>query len=188
MIKLMHRHLNTSRPIRILDICTGSGCIALALAKHLPKDSAQIIGLDVSKKAVSLANHNLDVHQTSIRNTVEFRQKDVFHLDLKEPFDLIVSNPPYITHDEYNSLDPDVKEWEDSRALVADQQGTHIHKRIIQVAKHCRTYAEGLPRLIMEMGGTHQIRLLTEEMKHSGFKDIVVWKDLADKDRVITGY
>lgn len=184
----MHQHLDKSRPLRILDICTGSGCIALALAKHLPKNSAQIIGLDISNKAISLANHNLNIHKISIRNTVEFQEKDVFDLDPKEPFDLILSNPPYITHDEYNTLDPDVKEWEDSRALVANEQGTHVHKRIIQVANHCRPYADGLPRLIMEMGGTHQIESLTEEMQNNGFKDITVWKDLADKDRVITGY
>ncbi|KAI7894139.1 S-adenosyl-L-methionine-dependent methyltransferase [Mucor mucedo] len=188
VIQLMHQYLDKSRPLRILDICTGSGCIALALAKHLPKDSAQIIGLDISNKAISLANHNLNIHKLSIRNAVEFREKDVFNLDLKEPVDMIVSNPPYITHDEYNSLDPDVKEWEDPRALVADEQGTRIHKRIIQVAKHCRPYNNDLPRLFMEVGGTHQIKPLTEEMQINGLNDIEVWKDLADKDRVIVAH
>jgi release factor glutamine methyltransferase len=183
----MHQHLNKSDPIRILDLCTGSGCIALALAKHLPKDSARIVGLDVSSKAISLANHNLSVHSSSIQNDVRFQQKDLFNLDGKEPFNLIVSNPPYITHKEYDTLDPDVKDWEDSRALVADEEGTHVHKKIIQIAEYCKPYASGLPRLVMEMGGTHQIECLTEEMGKCKFTDIKVWKDLANKDRVILG-
>lgn len=184
----MHKHLSKTNPIRILDLCTGSGCIALALAKHLPKDSAQIIGLDISSKAVSLANHNLGVHNSSIQNSVQFQQKDLFQLQLEEPINLIVSNPPYITHKEYESLDPDVKDWEDSRALVADEEGTHIHKKIIDVSKYCRPYASSIPRLVMEMGGTHQIKCLAEEMDKNEFKNIEVWKDLAGKDRVITGY
>lgn len=186
----MRQHLDKSKPLKILDICTGSGCIALALAKHLPKDSSHIVGLDISAKAISLANHNLDVHEQSIQNSVEFQQKDVFDFNLeREEFNVILSNPPYITHEEYDTLDPDVKDWEDSRALVADEEGTHVHKRIIEVAKHCHPYANNnVPRLVMETGGTHQIDPLTNIMKENGFKEIAVWKDLVDKDRVITGY
>jgi release factor glutamine methyltransferase len=186
----LRQHLDKSKPLRVLDICTGSGCIALALAKQLPKDSTQIIGLDISEKAISLANHNLDVHRASIQNPVEFQQKDVFDLNIgKESFNVILSNPPYITHEEYDTLDPDVKNWEDSRALVAHEQGTQIHKKLIEVAKYCRPYLNNhIPRLVMEMGGTHQIESLTKVMQENGFKDIAVWKDLAEKDRVITGY
>lgn len=182
----MHQYLDQSRPLRVLDICTGSGCIALALAKHLPKDSTEIIGLDISNKAIDLANHNLNLHKSMIQNSVEFQRKDVFDLDLtNKNIHLIISNPPYITHEEYKSLDPDVKEWEDSRALVAEDQGTQIHKRIIQIAKDCQPYHHLLPRIFMEMGGTHQINTLKNELDLNGFKDITVWKDLADKDRVI---
>ncbi|KAG2236964.1 hypothetical protein INT48_002033 [Thamnidium elegans] len=188
VIKLMHQHLDQSRPLRVLDICTGSGCIALALAKHLPKDSAEIIGLDISNKAIDLANHNLNLHKSDLQNSVEFQQKDLFDLDLNgSNINLVISNPPYITHQEYESLDPDVKYWEDSRALVTDDQGTHIHKKIIQLAKYCQPL-DNIPRLLMEMGGTHQVNTLTKQMQLNGFNNITVWKDLAEKDRVIYGF
>lgn len=183
----MRTRISKSNPFKVLDVCTGSGCIALAMAKHLPKDSAKILGLDISSEAISLANQNLKVHKLSIQNQVQFQEKDIFDFDAEEPFDLIVSNPPYITNEEYDALDPDVKDWEDSRALVADEAGTRVHKRVIQVARKCHS-TEGVPRLIMEMGGTHQVDTLSQEMQLNGFKDIQVWKDLADKDRVIIGY
>lgn len=184
----MHQYLDRSRPLRVLDMCTGSGCIALALAKHLPKDSAEIIGMDISNKAIDLANHNLNLHKLNLQNSVEFQQRDLFDLDLNgSNINFVISNPPYITHQEYESLDPDVKDWEDSRALVADDQGTHIHKKIIQLAKHCQPL-DNIPRLMMEMGGTHQINTLTKQMQLNGFDNITVWKDLAEKDRVIYGF
>lgn len=188
MIQLLEQRI-ASKPLRILDICTGSGCIALALAKHLPKNSAHITGLDISNKAIDLANLNLDTHKPSLRNPVEFHQKNVFDLELQqqEPYNVIVSNPPYITNQEYKILDRDVKDWEDPRALVAEEQGTRVHKRIVEVSKYCRPLINDRPYLFMEIGGTHQIKPLTEYMLKHGFKTIDTWKDLADKDRVITG-
>lgn len=174
------------KPLRILDVCTGSGCISLALAKHLPKDSVRITGLDISAKAISLSQHNLDLHRSQLRNPVEFHIQDVFQYTPSDEIHLIVSNPPYITNEEYETLDPDVKDWEDDRALVAPDQGTRVHQGVIQVAKYCTPLTKG-PHLLMEMGGTHQIKLLRDLMLQQGFKTIDVWKDLAEKDRVITG-
>ncbi|KAI8148146.1 S-adenosyl-L-methionine-dependent methyltransferase, partial [Fennellomyces sp. T-0311] len=129
------RHKKES--FRVLDICTGSGCIALALATHLP--NASIFATDLSTDAIDLAQHNHQIHASLIRNSVlRFKQIDVFDdqaMNL-DPFDLIVSNPPYITRDEYEHLDPDVKQWEDVRALVADQEGTAIHRRIATLASN----------------------------------------------------
>lgn len=146
--------------------------------------------MDISTKAIELANLNLDTHKGSLRNSVEFHQKDVFELELQEqepPFNIIVSNPPYITNQEYKLLDHDVKDWEDPRALVAEEQGTRVHKRIVEVSKYLRPIVNDRPYLFMEVGGTHQIEPLTEYMLKNGFKTIDTWKDLADKDRVITG-
>ena len=116
-------------------------------------------------------------------------------------FDLIVSNPPYITFDEYKDLDPDVKQWEDSRALVAEEQGTAVHRRIVELASQgllCKQEEENeekdgfekamIPRLVMEFGGTHQVEPLKRMMMDKKlFQEIQVWKDLAGKDRVIVG-
>ncbi|KAF7728043.1 hypothetical protein EC973_006679 [Apophysomyces ossiformis] len=173
-------------PLRVLDICTGTGCIALGLSAHLPKNTTEITGIDVSTDAIELANHNRIVHADRLRNPVSFQQMDAFKFCLrskKQPH-LIVSNPPYITAEEYAHLDKDVKDWEDKRALVADEEGTSVHKRVIKIASQIPE--TGLPRLVMEMG-INQAELLTEEMSNAGFKNIEVWKDLADRDRVILG-
>lgn len=188
LVELMRKRISKSNPFKVLDVCTGSGCIALALAKHLPKDSADILGLDISSEAISLANQNLKVHKPSLQNQVQFQEQDIFDYNVEEPFNLVISNPPYITNEEYDVLDPDIKDWEDSRALVAEEEGTRVHKRVIQIAKDCPSKAEDIPRLIMEIGGTHQVETLSTNMQQNGFKDIQVWKDLADKDRVIIGY
>ncbi|CEP09951.1 hypothetical protein [Parasitella parasitica] len=188
VIELIRNQLSAiKRPLRILDICTGSGCISLALAKHLPNNSVHITGLDISEEAISLSNHNLKVHQAQLGNPVEFQVADIFEYKPKAMDDihLLVSNPPYITGEEYAALDPDVKDWEDARALVAPDQGTRVHQRIIQVAKHCKPLIQG-PHLFMEIGGTHQIGLLSGLMRQQGLTSIEVWKDLADRDRVIT--
>ncbi|EPB86179.1 hypothetical protein HMPREF1544_06991 [Mucor circinelloides 1006PhL] len=187
VIEMLKNQLSTvQKPLRILDVCTGSGCISLALAKHLPKDSVHITGLDISTKAISLSHHNLDLHRSQLQNPVEFHVQDVFQYTPQDDIHLIVSNPPYITDEEYETLDPDVKNWEDARALVAPDQGTRVHQGVIQVAKYCKPLTKG-PHLLMEMGGTHQIKLLSDLMLQQGFKSIDIWKDLADKDRVITG-
>ncbi|KAL0136973.1 S-adenosyl-L-methionine-dependent methyltransferase [Mucor lusitanicus] len=187
VIDMLKNQLSTvQKPLRILDVCTGSGCISLALAKHLPKNSVHITGLDISAQAVSLSQHNLELHRPQLQNPVEFHVQDVFQYTPRDDIHLVVSNPPYITDQEYETLDPDVKDWEDARALVAPDQGTRVHQGVIQVAKHCAPLTKG-PHLLMEMGGTHQIKLLSELMLQQGFKSIDVWKDLAGKDRVITG-
>ncbi|KAL0087123.1 S-adenosyl-L-methionine-dependent methyltransferase [Phycomyces blakesleeanus] len=187
-------------PLRVLDVCTGSGCIALAMSAHLPAARASILGLDIGSEAIDLARHNLKVLDDELQNPVEFRQQDIFD-PVKEPFfDVVVSNPPYITTEEYAVLDADVKDWEDERALVALEDGTRVHKRIIEVVsahtkpndsnndKNKNIEEREFPRLIMEMGGSHQVDALSYSLEKHGFRNISVWKDLADKDRVIVGY
>ncbi|KAI7900354.1 S-adenosyl-L-methionine-dependent methyltransferase [Cokeromyces recurvatus] len=175
-----------SQPLEILDVGTGTGCIALALARHLPRDSAHVTGIDISSEAIALANQNYHNCKQSLNNTVSFKEIDVFKLN-QQP-NMIVSNPPYITTNEYKDLEPDVKDWEDPRALVAAEEGTFVHKRIIELAKECRPVFKDIPYLFMEIGGRHQVEILKTQMSKNGFQNIEVWKDFADKDRVILGY
>ncbi|KAI9472411.1 MAG: S-adenosyl-L-methionine-dependent methyltransferase [Benjaminiella poitrasii] len=189
--RLSKSNLPLTNPLEIIDVGTGSGCIPLALARHLPKHSLHGIGIDISSDAILLARKNYLACKPLLKNTVDFEQTDIFELDLPRrtrSCNIIISNPPYITKDEYQSLDPDVKEWEDTRALVAEDNGTYIHKRIIEVAKFCKPIFKDIPYLFMEIGGTHQIEQLIKHMKANGFDHIQVWKDFAGKDRVISGY
>ncbi|KAI9317561.1 S-adenosyl-L-methionine-dependent methyltransferase [Dichotomocladium elegans] len=187
---LQEQQQEQSLPFRILDICTGTGCIALALASQLP--NVQVTAIDIAPAAVALAKHNQTIH--GIGN-VTITQMDVFHLQQQQPFDLVVSNPPYITRDEYEHLSPDVKHWEDPRALVADDQGLAVHQHIAALCaqgllkttqRHNSSSSNrpALPKLLMEFGGTHQVSAL-KHMLSPVFDHVEIWKDLAGKDRVV---
>ncbi|CAJ0823808.1 5422_t:CDS:2 [Entrophospora sp. SA101] len=132
------------KQIEILDICTGSGCIALALASNLPDNTCKVYGIDLSVEALELANLNLR-QQQQLKNFVDFSKLDILNDEdekikrfVKEKslnglgFNLIVSNPPYITYEEYEDLIPDVTKiidelnkngfrwyevWKDSRGI-----------------------------------------------------------------------
>ncbi|KAJ1989844.1 hypothetical protein H4R33_001922 [Dimargaris cristalligena] len=127
---------SASSPLRILDLCTGSGCIALQLAAGLKTRSAQIIGVDIAPTAYQLALDNLAHNRTCLCNSVSFLLADVLssdlHLLLKPhwpindsagsgldiPADMVVVNPPYVSAMEHTTLLPEVGLWEDRRALV----------------------------------------------------------------------
>ncbi|KAI8325699.1 S-adenosyl-L-methionine-dependent methyltransferase [Martensiomyces pterosporus] len=205
-------------PLKILDACTGTGCISLGLASELPPESAQITGVDISAEAISLASDNLAFNQLLLNNRVEFRQLDLQSPDILpkllgvEPtWDMIVSNPPYVTPAEYHSLDLDVKEWEDKRALVplppnADPQAVkdeeldpsgiafivHLTKlaKEMGLADVSRSEQAGstLPRLVVEIGGSQQVEPVRQAMHDHGFNSTEVWRDMAGTDRVVLGY
>jgi release factor glutamine methyltransferase len=176
---------------RILDLCTGSGCIALALARHLDQGTADIHAVDISSSALSLARLNASLLSSQLANPVKIEKMDVLNTeDFKlggAPYDLIVSNPPYVTQAEYAELTADVKEWEDHDALVADNDGMAFHLHIANViGKHnVLSSSQSWPRLVMEIGGTHQVDRLTKALKDNGLLRVEVWKDLASRDRSI---
>lgn len=178
------RPLPNSDPFRILDLCTGSGCIALALGASLRH--VEVVATDVSEEALALAQHNHERHAGRLLSPVTFHKLDIFHDDhaALKPFDLIVSNPPYITFSEYATLDPEVREWEDRRALVADQEGTAVHRRIIELSR-ILLRGKNDPCLVMEIGGQHQVPVLKDLLQRNRFQRVDVWKDLAGKDRVV---
>lgn len=172
--------------LRILDLCTGSGCIALALAKALPEST--VIGIDINPEAISLANTNKKLNKII---NVNFVQSNLYEKLTRQTFDIIVSNPPYISENEYKELEPTVREWEDKKALVADAEGFAIHKKIIEHAKDFLRNNKllekyNIPQIVMEFGKGQE-----EQMKHllkaAGFTNIMVHKDLSDIYRWIEG-
>ena len=173
-----------NKKINILDLCTGSGCIALALGKALPE--AQIIAVDIQNHALSLASRNC--RHNNICN-VTIQKSDLFvSLPQTLKFDLIISNPPYIDPAEWPSLDRSVKEWEGKKALIAPEHGLHIIKRIIQQAPQYMRLNEELaekkmPQLMLEIGYKQGNQVLILLEKH-GYCNITIEKDLEGKDRV----
>lgn len=116
------------RPIRIADIGTGSGAIAISIALHLP--AAVITATDISPQALEVAQWNAEKHQVADR--IEFHCGDLL-AGVTEPerFDLICSNPPYVSEAEFAELSPSVRDHEPKSALVAGEDGTEVIKRLL---------------------------------------------------------
>ena len=127
------RH-ETNRPtVAVLDLCTGSGCIAIALAAHVVE--TEIVALDRSAAALEIARHNIENHALAARITLV--RSDLFdniNQANKVVFDLIVANPPYISAAEYENLPANVRDYEPPEALLGGADGLEVHKRIIDRA------------------------------------------------------
>ena len=163
----------------ILDMCTGSGCIGITLAKKFPE--SRVLGVDVSEKALKVAQknkHNLEA------DNIDFMLSDLFgELGNDITFNTIVSNPPYIRSDEIPHLMPEVSVFEPHEALDGSEDGLLFYRRII---KDCRANLKPQGRLLFEIG-CDQGRQVSEMMQFAGFSDVHVIKDLAGNDRVVSG-
>ena len=159
----------------VLDIGTGSGCIACTIAKNT---NATVLGVDISSDALRIALDN--VTRLGINNRAIFRKSDLFDkVRDGEVFDMIVSNPPYIPYGTELSLEVS---HEPSLALFAGDNGLAIYKRIIEKAP--QYLAEG-GYLMFELGiGESEA---VKSMMEKGFENIVIEKDLAGIDRIIYG-
>lgn len=185
LIDSMHEMQN--EPLTILDLCTGSGCIALSFADAFPKSN--VYATDINETALELARQNAQHNQI---NNITFIHSDLFNSippDIK--FDLIIANPPYIPEQQWNSLEPSVKNWEDKNALIAQDQGMMLIKKIIDQAPRYLKLNEhlkknGVAQLAIEIDATQGAALSTY-MKNHGYTHVTITKDLEDKDRVISG-
>ncbi len=176
-----------NKKLTILDIGTGTGAIALSLAQALPQ--AQIYAVDVVQQALDLAQRNAE--HNNITN-VTFLHSDVFtNIPHGMTFDLIVSNPPYIAQEEFESLDDSVVQWEDKLALVAQNNGLAIIERIIKQApqflrENTQMETHNVPQLVLEIGYL-QGHAVSRLLENAGFDAITIKKDLEGKDRVAMG-
>lgn len=173
--------------LRILDLGTGSGCIAIALAKALPHVS--LYASDISKQALSLAKKNAVHNNVSI----EFIYSDLLQeIPPNLTFDIIISNPPYISSQEWKTLDESVRHWEDNRALIAPEDGLGILKDIIFTASKYLNPNElikksSIPNLFVEMG-YKQATAVKKIFEEAGYHHILTYKDLFGNDRLVSGY
>lgn len=162
---------------RVLDIGSGSGCVAIAIAKNLPE--ANILSVDVSPEAIELARLN------SVRNEVQvdFRQGSIFEPVKGELFDLIVSNPPYISAADIEKLQPEVRDFEPRIALAGGADGLDFYRQIIPSAPDHLTPGGWL---LLEVGAG-QSEEVTEIFANNSFSAIFSTKDPAGIDRVVGG-
>ncbi len=161
---------------KILDMCTGSGCIAISLADFLHPEVC--IGADLSKDALNTAISN----GKNLAPMVEFIESDLFS-GVEGTFDVIVSNPPYIASAECDVLMPEVKDHEPRMALDGHEDGLYFYRRIVDEAREHLT-AGGW--LFFEIG-YDQGESVPALMREAGYHGITVKQDLAGLDRVVYG-
>ena len=170
-------------PQFVCDLCTGSGCIAIAIAKNF--ENANITATDISDAALNVAAKNVEHYQ--LKNRIQLLCGDLFdpvlpQLDVS-PFDLIVCNPPYVSTAEFELLDKNVKDYEPESALLAGTDGLDIYRRITE-----KIYQFLKPdgALILEIGFAQgpSVKNLLENT--NCFAEIKIEKDPQNNDRIIT--
>ena len=175
LVEEVIKYINSQeRKVKVLDMCTGSGCIAISIDKLC--DNAQVVGADISRKALEIAEINNKENSAG----VDFIESDLFE-NIKECFDVIVSNPPYIESEKIEKLMPEVRDFEPRIALDGKQDGLEFY----------RTICNNLSRYLKEQGavffeiGYNQGSSISKILNEQGFEKVKVIKDYSQNDRVV---
>lgn len=174
LVELILGKLGDKRPARILDLGTGSGAIALALAAYFP--DAELIAADASTDALNLARENAVL--CHLQNRVKFIQSDWFS-QINGLFDLIVANPPYLSELEWKAAQPEVLAHEPRMALVAPSEGKEA---LLKIVKTALAYLGRGAFLALETGITHHLDL-TKVSLAAGYSRSESRRDLSGRDR-----
>ncbi len=165
---------------KVLDMCTGSGCIAVSIAYHCPGSRA--VACDISQDALEIARVNSV--RAGVEKRVEFRCGDLFEvLDAREKFHIIASNPPYIETGTIKTLQIQVRDHEPCIALDGGADGLDFYRKIIYTAPGF-LYENGY--LVLEIG-YNQGESVSRLMMENSFESVTVLKDLGGNDRVVLG-
>lgn len=183
LVKIILSDYDFEKPKRILDIGTGSGCIPISIAHQKPY--WEVFAIDISKGALDVAVMNAQKHNVSVK----FQLVDVLNESYTNEFfkkhgtfDIIVSNPPYITNDEKKILSPNVLNFEPHMALFADEGDALVfYRRINQLAQQYLNEGGQLYYEINEFKGNEMLEL----MKQNGFNQIELLQDINEKNRII---
>jgi release factor glutamine methyltransferase len=167
-------------PVSVLDIGTGSGCIAISVAHFWPE--VQVTAIDINPKCLKTAEGNAALNKTG---NVTFIEQDIFKMKestvLNEDYDIIISNPPYISLNEIETLQSEVKDYEPREALTDFDDGLLFYRHIMDSVQNELLKAR---YLFFEMSGLHQEKIVAEAKKRN-FKNVKSKKDLTGLDRVL---
>jgi|TARA_B110000196_G_C21142910_1_gene664811 release factor glutamine methyltransferase len=169
--------LNEIDSPNILDVGTGSGCIAITLGLEIP--GSTVLGIDVSEKAIQIANKNA---KSLDAGNVSFHEMDFLHNIPQGSFDLMVSNPPYIPKGEMDGLMTDVKDFEPTVALTDEKDGLSFYKRFAEIGKDL-VKINGW--IILEVGLGDHPNKVKDNIIESGYPDTELIKDYNGDDRVL---
>lgn len=166
--------------MRVLDLCTGSGCILISLLHY--SNYCQGVGTDISREALAVAGHN-GAALLGAGKEYTFLESDLFE-KVEGRYDIIVSNPPYIRREEIDTLMPEVRDYEPRQALDGGEDGLDFYRRIVAESP---AYLNGGGRLYLEIG-CDQGDAVQELLLQQGFREVNVVQDYGGLDRVVCGY
>ena len=181
LVEIVLKHLHDG--MKILDMCTGSGCILISLL-HYSNDCSGV-GVDLSEEALKVAEKNADAlgnNGISDRMDISLIHSNLFE-KVDGKFDIIVSNPPYIKTEVIDTLMPEVKDYEPMMALDGTEDGLYFYRKIIAEGKN---HLQRGGQLFFEIG-YDQGAEVSNLMRQNGYVDVEVAKDLAGLDRVVYG-
>ena len=179
VLDLLKKRPADEAPARVADVGTGSGAIAVSVAKHAA--NCRVTALDLSAEALEVARGNADRHRVADR--IEFVQSDLLTaIPTAEPFDVIVSNPPYVSQSEWDQLPPDVRNYEPRSALIGGVTGSETIARLIPQAAERLRPGGWLLLEISPMTEAAVHRLLDQD---GHFTALPTVKDLAGLPRVV---
>lgn len=178
---LVEEALKIVRPgMRVLDLCTGSGCVIVSILHNAGGSASSVKGyaVDISKQALIVAKENAKLNDV----TVNFERSDLFD-NVTGKFDVIVANPPYIPTAEIAKLMPEVRDFEPTEALDGKEDGLYFYRKMVE---QCGNYLNPGGRVLFEIGHD-QGDAVSGLLRDAGFHDVGIVKDLARHDRVVTG-
>jgi len=161
--------------IEILDIGTGSGCLAISLAKEVP--NSKVTAIDISKTAIEVTKKNINIH--SCNKQVKAKHTDI--LNINQKFDLIVSNPPYLSSAQYENTSSEIRKFEPKIAFFGGNDGLKFYRKF---SRELPKIMKSNAYLILEIG-ENQLNACLEIFNLSGFKLVKKRKDLQKKDRIL---
>jgi len=177
LIEVILETIDKKADISILDVGTGSGCIALALGYELP--NTKVTGIDKSAKAIEIAQIN--AVDLKIEN-VSFSQIDLFAFNIEYKYDILVSNPPYIPQQDIESLMPDVKNFEPISALTDSNDGLNFYRKFSEISSNLIN-KDGW--LFLEVGLGEHPKTAMKLFSNNKFKNVELIKDYNNADRVL---
>ena len=159
---------------KILDLCTGSGIIAITLKKELEQVSVDVIASDISEEAIEVAKENAQSHDA----TIKFIKSDIFN-DIDDKFDIIVSNPPYIDHKDEVTMQDNVLKYDPHLALFAEEEGMYFYRKIIEQAND---YLNKNGVMFFEIGYDQKDKII--KLADMNGYSAEVYKDINGRDRM----
>ena len=160
--------------LKILDLCTGSGIIAITLKKELSQFSIDVVASDISEEAIKVAKENAQVHEA----TIKFIQSDIFD-NIADKFDIIVSNPPYIDRKDEVTMQDNVLKYDPHLALFAEEEGMYFYRKIIEQAND---YLNENGVIFFEIGYDQKDKII--KLADLNGYSAEVYKDINGRDRM----